>query len=254
MAGLKVTKSLEVRPWRTTVNLGAFVDVRHKTVSGFSRVEVDAGKCGTLVGDIDGLELQKDWRVPLGAAESQLSLSVGVGVTTLKPYINIDIRPIRRAVKAATAGWKLYTTDNGLDLQPSIPLSRNASITVPLTLSTGKIRAINIEGLEGDRIDHVKLHAHGAIACYKFPSFVIKGGDRVDNQGDEEEKGVVKKNARDAKSLEAKSTKGEVNVEAKLAKGGSPKEATITMSATQQSDAISSAKAETGKKKNVWGK
>lgn len=56
---------------------------------------MDAGRCGTVVADVEGVELQKEWTLSAGAAESQLSVAAGIGITTGRPYINVDIRPAR---------------------------------------------------------------------------------------------------------------------------------------------------------------
>ena len=67
-------QGLEYKPWNAQLNLGAFVDLGANTVSGFSRLEVDAGKVGKVVADVEGVEVQKDWHLPWEWAEGRLEL------------------------------------------------------------------------------------------------------------------------------------------------------------------------------------
>ena len=70
-------QGLEYKPWNAQLNLGVFVDLGANTVSGFSRLEVDAGKVGKVVADVEGVEVQKDWHLPWEWAEGRLELSRG---------------------------------------------------------------------------------------------------------------------------------------------------------------------------------
>jgi hypothetical protein len=51
---------------------------------------------------------------------------------------------------------------------------------IPVTLTAERVKGTNAEtGEVEEKLDHLKLHAHGAIACYKFPNWVVKGeGDK----------------------------------------------------------------------------
>ena len=61
------SQGITYAPWNATVNVGAFADLHAKSLSAFVRGEMDAGKYGTLVADVEGVELQKDWT--LGGAD-----------------------------------------------------------------------------------------------------------------------------------------------------------------------------------------
>lgn len=206
-------QGVELRPWRTTVNLGAFVDVRQKTVSAFSRVEVDAGRAGTVVADVEGAELQKEWNVPLGHADGQLSVAAGVGFTTRRPYVAVDFRAARRPTKAAMVALKLSQGDK-VDIRPALPISRHVSVEAPVTLTAERVRSTNAEsGTVEEKLDHLKVHAHGAIACVKLDNLVWGTAAR---EGDAA--GVSDGSAADAGGAKATAGKGEETKGAK--KGG----------------------------------
>jgi hypothetical protein len=67
---------------------------------------LEAGKAGTVVADIEGVELQKEFNLPWKKLESNLMLSAGLGLSG-RPYLNFDLRPVRWPVKAASMGWSL---------------------------------------------------------------------------------------------------------------------------------------------------
>ena len=106
------------------MNVGAFVDVAQKQVSGFVRGEMDAGKYGVVVADVEGVELQKEWTVGEGDlggrwpawAASTISVSAGLGFQresrgepdfNPRPYVNVDVRPSERNAKGAMVSLSL---------------------------------------------------------------------------------------------------------------------------------------------------
>lgn len=96
-----------------------------------------------------------------------------------------------------------YAEDEGVDMRPSLTISRNASVELPVTLSLRRVRASNPEtGTVEERVDHVKLHAHGGIVCYKFPNSVVQGEDEDEGAKlDKQMREAAKKAEKDAKKV-----------------------------------------------------
>lgn len=178
-------QGLEYKPWNAQLNLGAFVDLGANTVSGFSRLEVDAGKVGKVVADVEGVEVQKDWHLPWEWAEGRLELSAGIGLQREtrggpdfkpRPYLNVDFRPAETPFRAAMVSWSLVK-DQPIEMRPKYDVSPNVSVEFPLTLTghvfpakdpqTGRdVRTPRGSNAKEDGC--LKLHAHGAVVSYKF--------------------------------------------------------------------------------------
>ena len=177
-------QGLEYKPWNAQLNLGAFVDLGANTVSGFSRLEVDAGKVGKVVADVEGVEIQKDWHLPWEWAEGRLELSAGIGLQREtrggpdfkpRPYLNVDFRPAETPFRAAMVSWSLVK-DQPIEMRPKYDVSPNVSVEFPLTL-TGHVFAAKDSAGRVERTPRggsvkedgcLKLHAHGAVVSYKF--------------------------------------------------------------------------------------
>ena len=177
-------QGLAYKPWNAQLNLGAFVDLGANTVSGFSRLEVDAGKVGKVVADVEGVEVQKDWHLPWEWAEGRLELSAGVGLQREtrggpdfkpRPYVNVDFRPAETPFRAAMVSWSLVK-DQPIEMRPKYDVSPNVSVEFPLTL-TGHVFASKDSAGRVERTPRggsvkedgcLKLHAHGAVVSYKF--------------------------------------------------------------------------------------
>lgn len=177
-------QGLEYKPWNAQLNLGAFVDLGANTVSGFSRLEVDAGKVGKVVADVEGVEVQKDWHLPWEWAEGRLELSAGIGLQREtrggpdfkpRPYLNVDFRPAETPFRAAMVSWSLVK-DQPIEMRPKYDVSPNVSVEFPLTLTGHVFAAKDSAGRveqtpRGGSVKEdgcLKLHAHGAVVSYKF--------------------------------------------------------------------------------------
>ena len=178
-------QGLEYKPWNAQLNLGAFVDLGANTVSGFSRLEVDAGKVGKVVADVEGVEVQKDWHLPWEWAEGRLELSAGIGLQREtrggpdfkpRPYLNVDFRPAETPFRAAMVSWSLVK-DQPIEMRPKYDVSPNVSVEFPLTLTGHVFTAKDPQtgrdvrtprGSNAKEDGCLKLHAHGAVVSYKF--------------------------------------------------------------------------------------
>uniref|UniRef100_A0A7S0PP68 Uncharacterized protein n=1 Tax=Micromonas pusilla TaxID=38833 RepID=A0A7S0PP68_MICPS len=185
ICGVKLTRGLEYKPWNAQLNLGAFVDLGANTVSGFSRLEVDAGKVGKVVADVEGVEVQKDWHLPWEWAEGRLELSAGIGLQREtrggpdfkpRPYLNVDFRPAETPFRAAMVSWSLVK-DQPIEMRPKYDVSPNVSVEFPLTLTGHVFTAKDPQtgrdvrtprGSNAKEDGCLKLHAHGAVVSYKF--------------------------------------------------------------------------------------
>ena len=172
------------------MNVGAFVDVAQKQVSGFVRGQMDAGKYGVVVADVEGVELQKEWTVSEGAlggrwpawAASTVSVSAGLGFQresrgepdfNPRPYVNFDVRPSERNAKGAMVSLSLV---NGqpVDLRPALAVDRHRSVEFPITITGHHLRAEDVDcGLKRDDA-YFNAHLHGVVGCYKFDNSEIE--------------------------------------------------------------------------------
>ena len=166
------------------MNVGAFVDVAQKQVSGFVRGEMDAGKYGVVVADVEGVELQKEWTVGEGDlggrwpawAASSISVSAGLGFQresrgepdfNPRPYVNVDVRPSERNAKGAMVSLSL-ANGQPVDFRPALTLDRHRSVEFPITITGHRTREEDEDcGLKRDDA-YFNVHLHGVVGCYKF--------------------------------------------------------------------------------------
>jgi hypothetical protein len=179
-------------PWNATINVGAFADLHQKQLSGFVRGEMDAGKFGKFVADVEGVELQKDWilerkengnafqkRLPEWA-RSAVSVSAGVGLQREcrgtydfkpRPYVNVDFRPTEKHAKGAMVSLNLVTK-KPVDVRPAYALNRNASVEFPVTITAHRSRKPDEEGTPRDDLCF-NAHIHGIVMCYKMENIKV---------------------------------------------------------------------------------
>jgi hypothetical protein len=178
------------------VNVGAFADLHAKSLSAFVRGEMDAGKYGTLVADVEGVELQKEWT--LGGADendakrstrfkypdwarTSVAVSAGVGLQREsrgsafdfkpRPYLNVDVSPTERGARGAMVSLSL-ARGQPVDLRPAYRVDRNCSLEFPVTVTGHHSRADDGEGTTRDDLCF-NAHVHGAVACYKMDNVKI---------------------------------------------------------------------------------
>ena len=147
------------------MNVGAFADLHAKSLSAFVRGEMDAGKYGTLVADVEGVELQKEWM--LGGADendakrstrfkypdwarTSVAVSAGVGLQREsrgsafdfkpRPYLNVDVSPTERGARGAMVSLSL-ARGQPVDLRPAYRVDRNCSLEFPVTVTGHHSRA-----------------------------------------------------------------------------------------------------------------
>jgi hypothetical protein len=214
----RAVQGLEYKPWNAQLNLGAFVDLGANTVSGFSRLEVDAGNIGKVVADVEGVEIQKDWHLPWEWAEGRLELSAGLGLQREvrggsdfkpRPYVNVDFRPAETPFRAAMVSWSLVK-DQPIEMRPKYDVSPNVSVEFPLTLTghvfpAGKDATGRAERTpRGGSVKEdgcLKLHAHGAVVSYKF------GVTQIDELGLDIWRRKMSDKERQAEKLKSKETR-----------------------------------------------
>lgn len=179
-------------PWNATVNVGAFADLHQKQLSGFVRGEMDAGKFGVLVADVEGAEVQRDFTLQKGEgkimskwpewARSTLSLSAGIGLQnesrgdgTLnfrpRPYLNVDLRPTDRNAKGAMISMNLVQ-NQPVDLRPSYKIDRNVSVEFPVTVTCHHSRKDDGAGVTRDDL-FLNAHVHGLVMSYKMDNVKV---------------------------------------------------------------------------------
>ena len=178
------------------MNVGAFADLHAKSLSAFVRGEMDAGKYGTLVADVEGVELQKEWT--LGGADendakrstrfkypdwarTSVAVSAGVGLQREsrgsafdfkpRPYLNVDLRPTERNAKGAMVTLSL-AQNQPVDVRPAYQVDRNMSLEFPVTVTGHHSRKDDGEGTTRDDLCF-NAHLHGVVACYKMDNVKI---------------------------------------------------------------------------------
>lgn len=182
-------------PWNATVNVGAFADLHAKSLSAFVRGEMDAGRYGTLVADVEGVELQKEWTLERSSeskgaslfskwpewARTSVCVSAGVGLQREsrgapfdfkpRPYLNVDLRPTERNAKGAMVTLSL-AQNQPVDVRPAYQVDRNMSLEFPVTVTGHHSRKDDGEGTTRDDLCF-NAHLHGVVACYKMDNVKI---------------------------------------------------------------------------------
>jgi len=177
------------------VNVGAFADLHAKSLSAFVRGEMDAGNLGTLVADVEGVELQKEWHVTRATedepkswrskwpdwARTSVALSVGIGLQREsrgapfdfkpRPYLNVDLRPTERSARGAMVSLSL-AQGQPVDLRPAYRVDRNAELEFPVTVTGHYSRKDDGEGTTRDDVCF-NAHLHGVVACYKMDNVKV---------------------------------------------------------------------------------
>lgn len=195
LVGVKISKGVVYAPWNATVNVGAFADLHQKQLSGFIRGELDAGKFGVLVADVEGIELQKDFVLERSSGNSRwpewarasVSVSAGIGLQNEsrsdgpghnfrpRPYLNVDFRPTERNARGAMISMNLVK-NQPVDLRPAYRVSRNLSLEVPVTVTAHHSRKDDGEGTGTTRDDlFVNAHLHGVVASVKMDNVNVGG-------------------------------------------------------------------------------
>ena len=176
------------------MNVGAFADLRAKSLSAFARGEMDAGKFGTLVADVEGVELQKEWYIAANRdappswrskwpdwARASVALSLGLGLQREsrgapfdfkpRPYLNVDVRPTERGARGAMVSLSL-AQGQPVDLRPAYRVDRNTELEFPVTVTGHYSRRDDGEGTTRDDLCF-DARLHGVVACYKMDNIKV---------------------------------------------------------------------------------
>lgn len=188
---IHASQGIVYAPWNATVNVGAFADLHAKSLSAFVRGEMDAGRYGTLVADVEGVELQKEWTLERNSnsvfskwpewARTSVSVSAGIGLQREargapfdfkpRPYLNVDLRPTERNAKGAMVTLSL-AQNQPVDVRPAYKVDRNCSLEFPVTVTGHHSRKDDGEGTTRDDLCF-NAHLHGVVACYKMDNVKI---------------------------------------------------------------------------------